>query len=261
MLETAKAYFYKHVLKMRHPAEMAWVLVYPAIGIISIGIFAIFLSSEGQSNFNPLFFVAAGALVWDVYGLVQRAIVYSTTFDVWDGCIRHGYLYRSRFRSFLLGNTAFGIISAAGAALIVIAVAYFAFGFNIFDAGLYLVASLLSTTLFAVGIGLMIIAMMLRRNYSYMSLAWMITGVIMIFSGVYYPVDILPEPFSSIGNAIPATHSISALRGALGLEGVDIMSELIYAFVSSSALLAIAMWFYSDSVKVARKKGYLLYEF
>lgn len=261
MLETIAGTIYKHALKMRNAPELGWVLLYPVVGILSIGIFAIFLLLQGSTSLNPLFFVAAGALMWDFYGLMQRAIVYNVTFDVWDGCLRHQYISKSKFGSIFAGNFGFGLLTGTVAILIVIAVTYFAFNFNVFNAGIHLATSLFSIAIFGTAVGLIIVSLMLRVSFAYMALAWMITGVIMVFSGVYYPVDILPEPFKSFGNAIPATHSISALRGALGLQGVDVMSELGYAFLSSGILLAFAVWFYFDSLRVARKKGSLVIEF
>lgn len=259
MIEKIYSQIYKQVLKTRHPADLSWILVYPAIGILSIGIFALFLLSTGSQSMQPLFFVIAGALIWDFYSLSQKAITYGMMYDIWDACLKHGFVSKLSTASFLIGNGIFGLLSSFSTLAFVGVISYFAFNFNILNAGIYLLTSVLSTFIFATAIGIIIISMMLGKSKTYMSLTWILPGIIMVVSGVYYSVDFLPELIRTIANVIPVTHSISALRGALGVTGVNVVSETVYAFVSSVVLLAASILFFTYSLKKARELGNLVY--
>lgn len=256
MFETYFAYFYKHALKMRHPAELSWILVHPLVSILSVGILGLFLSLRG-SPLNPIFFIVAGAVVWDFFGLSQRAVSYGLMFDIWDGCLKHNFVAKAKIKEFVIGNCLFGIVSSTVATILVAAIAYFAFGFNLLVAGIYLVIALFATFIFGTANGLVINSLALWRNYSWMTLVWIGTGVIMIFSGVYYPIDILPEPAKTISVIIPATHAIAAIRGATGISGVNVSQELITALIISTVYFIFSIYFFKKSIWKAQITGNL----
>ncbi|MCK4816138.1 ABC transporter permease, partial [bacterium] len=192
MFEEISAHIYKHWKMMaRRPGELAWLLVYPFVGLMSLGILSFYLRSQG-APLDTMLFVLVGVIVWGFYDVSQRAISYGITFDIWNNCLRHTFASKSSVTHFIIGNSAFGLLSSVVAFVLVGSVSVLIFGFNIFLAGFYLM-NLFSVFIFATGIGLLIDSLMVTRGEKWMSLIWMGTGIIMIFSGVYYPVTILPD--------------------------------------------------------------------
>lgn len=259
MFETILAHIYKQYLKTsKSPADLGWVFIYPLIGLLSLGIFGLYFKFEGAS-LNPLIFIVVGVVAWNIYAVSQKAITYGLTYDIWDECLRHTYLGKSTDEDFVIGNSIYGLVTALASLLIVAVVAQILFGLNILNAGMYLLGGVFAVFLYAVSEGLIINSLVLRRGYDWTSLIWMSTGIVMILSGVYYPVEFLPLPFRFISWLIPATHSIISIRASLGVSAADAGLEMFYALLLSSIYLVISFIIYKRSVRKAREKGSLLW--
>ena len=222
MFEEVRAHMYKHwKIMSRRPGEMAWIIVYPFIAILSIGILAMFLISKG-APLDSMLFVFLGVVTWNFYDISQRAITYGITYHIWSMSLKHMFATSAKTSHFIIGNALFGIISAIFAFMMVGLIGILLFKFNIFLLGGYLV-NLFFIFIFATGIGLMINGLMITKGEKYMSLIWMGTGIIMIFSGIYYPISILPSAVQTISLMIPATHSLISMRVAVGAVAMPVI--------------------------------------
>ena len=138
MLEEISAHFYKHsIIMKRRPADLAWIVLHPFIGLLSVGLLVFFVISKGAPA-NSMLFVFVGVIMWNFYDLSQRAITYAVTQDIWNVCLKHGFSGKAAVKHFIVGNSIFGLYSSAIAFVLVGVVGFFLFGFNIFAAGPYL---------------------------------------------------------------------------------------------------------------------------
>ena len=256
ILTKAMGYMYKHwLITKRWPGETANLLVYPFIGLLSVGLFAYFLIGEGGST-ESILFVLVGVVSWNFYEISQRGITYAITYDIWNDCLKHGFSTSARFRHFLLGNAVWSFLGALFTLVTVGLVGLFAFGANVFAGGIILIANMFVIFLFALGIGLIIDFLMLSKGEKWMSLIWMSTGIFMIFSGVYYPITILPGAVKYISMALPPTHSLISLRAALGLQDASlVVPEFLFGLVLAVLFLAFGMGLYKWGVEKGKKNG------
>ncbi len=256
MIREASAHFYKQwKIMSRRPGEMAWIAVHPLISILSLGILAYFVSTGGASP-ETMLFVLAGVIVWNIYDASQRAISYGITLDIWSNCLKHTFTGSSSLPGFVLGNALYGLFSMISITLVTGILAIALFGFNIFMAGFYLV-NFLFVFIFAAGMGLVINSLMVVKGEKYMSLMWILTGVIMIFSGVYYPIEILPGPVQAVSLAVPATHSIISLRASLGFSPEIAGTELLIGAALSLAYFAFGALLFRWAIKRSKITGML----
>jgi ABC-2 type transport system permease protein len=257
MFETVLAHMYKQWLKtIKSPADWGWILIYPIIGIVSIGLLGLYFRSD-SNGMTALIFIVIGNTIWNVYGISQKAVTHGLAYDLWDECIKHTHLGKSKDEDFIAGNCIFGILTSIAGVVVLAAVSWLLFGVNIFSAGAYLFGAIITVSIYAFSIGLMIDSMILRRGYDWMSLVWISTGIVMILSGVYYPVEILPQPILTIAQLTPATHSINSVRAAMGVSSLDAGMEFLYSLLLSAAYFVASYILYKKSMDMARKKGSL----
>jgi ABC-2 type transport system permease protein len=234
MIDEAGAHFYKQIKIMsKRLGDLAWIFIYPLIGLISLGIFAYFVTTMGSPP-ETMLFVLIGVIVWDIYGVGERATSNAITLDIWSDCLRHTFTGTSSITGFIVGNGLFGLFSGAVVFVLLSTMGLILFGFNILHAGIFL-TNLFFVFLFATSFGLIINSLMLTKGHKYMSLAWITPGLVMIFSGIYYPIDLLPYAIRVISLAIPSTHSLISLRASLGFS-----PELAVPEFFAGALLALA---------------------
>ncbi len=254
MLEEASAHFYKQFKIMsRRMGEIAWIAIHPLIFILSLGILAYFVS-EGGAGPETMLFVFAGVIVWNIYDVSQRATSFGITLDIWADSLKHTFTGSSSLAGFIVGNASYGLFSSVLVLMITGILAVILFGFNIFLAGFYLI-NLFFVFIFATGLALVINSLMVTKGDKYMSLIWILTGIIMIFSGVYYPIDILPGPVQAVSLAVPTTHSIMSLRAALGFSPGLANPELAIGAILSVAYFALGVLVFRWAIKRSKVTG------
>ena len=85
-----------------------------------------------------------------------------------------------------------------------------------------------------------------------------------LFSGVFYPKEMLAEELGSAGRAIsavnPSTHGLDGIRGILiqGQTLADVQPQLLILVAFLSVLLPFSLWVFSLSVKKAKRDGSLI---
>lgn len=255
MFERAMGHFYKQwIMWRKSPADLAWVFVYPFIGLLSIGFFVSFLVGSGAPA-DTFLFAFAGIIIWNSYDISQRAITYGITFEIWSDSLKHFFSTTSEQNDYILGNALFGLATSLLALFLVAIAGLFAFGFNVFSAGIYIVLASLSVFVFATAIGLTINYFIITKSVKYMSLIWMSTGVIMIFSGVYYPVSVLPETARLVSYLLPSTHAIESIRYATASNAAAAGLSSLLSFVLAGAYFAVGYLAFGRGIKKGKKLG------
>jgi len=247
-------HFYKQYKFMtKIPSEMLW-LVYPLITILSLGIFASFIISKGGPT-DTLLFIFVGFVAWNMYDISQRAITFAITFDIWDGCMKHSMITSSRIKDFVIGNALFGLLTSVIGTLGMGLIGFLLFNFNIFSIGIYLILALPVIFIFATAFGLIVNSLMITKSHHWMALIWISGAIMMIFSGVFYPISVLPEPVQIFSYALPTTHGIDAMRSAYNSSFGAANTSIIYGFVLSIIYLVITYYIFKKAIRHSKKTG------
>jgi ABC-2 type transport system permease protein len=116
----------------------------------------------------------------------------------------------------------------------------------------------LLTVLCFMGIGILWagIVMLVKRGESLMTAA---ASLVLLVSGVLYPVELLPDVLQTIGGLVPLTHALEGMRLAL-LKGATV-AELSATLISLSGfaivLLTVGIGAFDRAVAIAKHTGSL----
>ena len=108
------------------------------------------------------------------------------------------------------------------------------------------------------GLGLLaaaVVVMVKRGN----PLGWAIRGASLVLGGVFYPTSVLPEGLRILGAALPITHALELLRGAI-LDGSGIVAMaggFVALAVVSIAWLALGLAGFALAIRLGRIDGSL----
>ena len=245
---------YKHYkTTVKRPGELGVLAVYPLIGVISLGIFAYFITIKGSPP-ETMPFILLGVIVWEIYNVSQRYGSWSLFLDIWNGSLKHSFAGSSSFWGFVLGNSLFGLFASIVIFMLMSLVGFFAFGFNMLIVGFFLI-NFIPVYLFGTSFGLFVGSLILTKGEKYMSMIWLTPGIIMIFSGIYYPIELLPGPIQLISNAIPTTHAIISLRGVAGFGTASAFQSFILALISSLIYLSVSLLTFNWAIKKGKESG------
>lgn len=88
---------------------------------------------------------------------------------------------------------------------------------------------------------------------------WFINTVAYIFSGVFFPVTLLPPWLQVVSYALPFTYALQALRGALmrGETIGQLSSDLLILGGFTAVLLPLSLWFLRYAISHLKQTGEL----
>jgi ABC-2 type transport system permease protein len=146
---------------------------------------------------------------------------------------------------------------------------YLFFGWLFFDVqyqGSFLLALafLILTTLVLASLGILSasFAMVFKRGDPFAILLGASTA---LFSGVFYPKEMLEDALGETGGKIlayvnPSTHGLDGIRGVL-IEGkgfAQVETQFITLLVFLAALLPFSLWIFGRAIKRAKREGSLI---
>lgn len=104
-------------------------------------------------------------------------------------------------------------------------------------------AIILLTVLGMSGLGLSSAAMIFVTKQGD-PVGWIVTTLMVFFSGVLFPVEMLPSALQNVSFLLPTTYALRALRltMARGAGWADIQGDLLILLVTTAITIPIGLW-------------------
>ncbi len=244
--------------------EAVWLL-YSLVTVLSIGYLASGLTSLGlePSGVNlreAQLYLLIGALLWTYLSMVFFEIAFAVTWERWEGTIEYTFMAPVRRLTHLLGICAFSLVYGIARAAVIGLVVIPLFKLDLSHAS-WLTAFMIfaAATLPLLGLGIFTAVLPLLSPEKGEQMAFAVQGVLLLLSGVYYPIAVLPLPLHLAGLLSPLTYTLSGVRDAL-LHGQSIAAALptIGILLAMGAILVPAsVWCFNRAEARAKRLGLL----
>ena len=180
-----------------------------------------------------------GAVVWAYLGIIFEILTETVAWERWEGTIEYTFMAPLSRPIHLFGMGAFAIVYGVIRAVLLFGVVALFFDLDLSQANFVaaLVVLLVASISF-IGIGMMTAVLPLISPEKGTQLGFIAQGLLLVVSGVYYPVDVLPQWMQWISVISPATYALDGMRDAIidgdGLSamGDEIWPLIVIGFVS-----------------------------
>ena len=201
--------------------EVVW-LAYSIANSLSVSFIGIGMEQLSGNNIDGQYmvlFLVIGTLVWRYLSIIFYWITDIIGMERWEGTIEYTLMAPVRRVTHMAGQTFFAVFYSLifSSIILVVTVALFDIdmtGANMFGGMLMLIVGSLSF----IGLGIMgsVLPLLFPERGSQMT--HVIIAVLLLVSGVYYPVSVLPEILQKLAVLSPATYVLDGTRLAL-LDG------------------------------------------
>ena len=245
--------------------EAVW-LVYSLVSVLSIGYLAAGLGSLGGGSpgagavRHAELYLLVGALLWAYLSIVFMEISFSVMWERWEGTIEYTFMAPVRRFTHLVGICVFAILYglARTGAVLLIALALFRLdlrGANLGAAAVVLVVS--TFPLIGLGILASVLPLLSPERGEQMTVA--VQGVLLLASGVYYPLSVLPAPLRLLARASPLTYTLDGIRGALigGRDVAGVAPDLVPLAAMGVLLVPLGLVAFGWAERRAKRLGLL----
>ena len=253
-----------HAVKRYWVWEIVW-LFYSMVSVLSIGFLASGLGrlGAGSGAFDlrrAQLYLLIGSLLWGYLSLVFMEAAYAIAWERWEGTIEYTFMAPIRRVTHLMGVCLFaiGYGLARTFVVLVVAIAMFNLDFSHANIGAGL-AVLAASTLPLIGLAIFtsVLPMVSPQKGEQMSIA--LQGFLLLVSGVYYPLTVLPVPLQMAGYASPLTYTLDGMRRSL-LDGAglgQVVPAVVILLGMGAVMIPAAVWVFSWAERRAKRLGLL----
>jgi ABC-2 type transport system permease protein len=165
-----------------------------------------------------------GGVIWAYLGIIFEIVTETVAWERWEGTIEYTFMAPLARPVHLFGMGLFSIVYGVIRAVLLFGVVALFFNLSLpnADYGAALVVLMVASISF-IGIGMMTAVLPLISPEKGMQLGFVAQGLLLVVSGVYYPISVLPEWMQWISKISPATYALDAARKSI-LHGVGVTS-------------------------------------
>jgi ABC-2 type transport system permease protein len=231
-------------------------LVYSVAGALSVSLI-------GASLGDPrlLLSLVVGAVFWNYLSVVFSWIADTIAVERWEGTLEYTMMAPVRRATQLLGSTLYAVVyGLIHTAVILVVMVLFFPQLDLAHANFPAAAFFMLLGSFSfVGIGMVAAILPLLYVERGAQMTFVIQSVLLLISGVYYSISILPDWMQILSHLSPATYVLEAVRGALldgrGLDsmGSDFWPLVVMGFV----LIPLGLWAFGRAERYAKRTGKL----
>ena len=243
--------------------EVVW-LAYSIANSLSVSFIGMGMEQMGGSQDVDgrylVLFLVIGTLVWRYLSLIFYWITDVIGMERWEGTIEYTLMAPVRRVTHMAGQTIFAVAYSLVFSSIILVVTVLLFDIDMTNANILGgILMLMVGSLSFIGVGIMgsVLPLLFPERGSQMT--HVIIAVLLLVSGVYYPVSVLPELLQKLAVISPATYVLDGTRLAL-LEGTPTAElwPLIWpTFIMGLIAIPLGLWVFSVAERYAKRSGKL----
>ena len=235
--------------------ELAF-LVYSVAGALSIS-----LIGAASGDDRLLLMLIIGAVFWNYLSVVFSWIAETIAVERWEGTLEYTFMAPVRRWTQLLGSCTYAMVYGLvhTAAILVVLMLFFpqldAGSMNLVTAAVFVALGSFSF----VGIGMMAAILPLLYVERGAQMTFVIQSCLLLVSGVYYPVEILPGWMQVLSHLSPATYVLHGVRAGL-LDGTPVtalVGDILPLLVMGAVLIPTGVWAFGRAERYAKRTGKL----
>jgi ABC-2 type transport system permease protein len=249
------AFAHRNVIMARRNVFFVFELTFwPGVAMLSHGLLTRFLALDTKMTA----FIRVGTEALSTSQVCQLDVAYAVLFDIWSKSMKHQFLTPIGIRHMAIGSWLVGVARGVTVFVLMAMIGTWAFRFDFMGGGPgSLTLFLLGCFLCSLIIGLLVCSLVLLFGTRAETSAWAAVNFIVMLSGIYYPVSVLPGWAQGVAAGIPLTYFLDAFRQGYGFEA-HFAHAWLKGFALTGIYVVLAHWALASAVTRSRRTGLLL---
>jgi ABC-2 type transport system permease protein len=243
--------------------ELVW-LVYSIANSLSVSYIGLGMERiAGSQNVNGRYLVlylVIGTLVWRYLSIIFYWITELISIERWEGTIEYTLMAPIRRIVHMAGQTFFSVVYSLFFTAVILGVTVLLFEIDLSNANLFGGAlMLLVGSLSFIGVSIMASVLPLLFPERGAQMTHIVIALLLLVSGVYYPVDVLPELLQRLAVFSPATYVLEGTRSALleGLPTAQLWPDIWPTLLMGVMAIPAGLWVFEQAERYAKRTGKL----
>jgi ABC-2 type transport system permease protein len=249
-----KRYFMWELVWLTFTTVNAMSITFIGAGVGLVG------GGEGIDTQRLMTFLLVGALIWSYLSMIFDVLSETVQWERWEGTIEYTFMSPTSRVTHLLGMGVYAVVYGIIRTAVVLGVAMLAFDLDLSQANYWAALVVLAVcSISLVGFGVVAAVMPLLSPEKGQQVTYIISALLLLVSGVYYPVKVLPEWMQVAAQFSPVTYALEGSRAAL-LRGVGVSQlwESIWPLlVMGAVFVPLGLFVFHLGERYAKRTGKL----
>jgi ABC-2 type transport system permease protein len=201
-----------------------------------------------------------GAVIWAYLGIIFEVLTETVAWERWEGTIEYTFMAPLARPVHLFGMGLFAVFYGIVRAILLFLVVALFFDLSLAQADFVAALVVLAVASISfVGIGMMTAVLPLISPEKGTQFGFIAQGILLVVSGVYYPVDVLPTWMQWLAAVSPATYALEGIREAIldGAGTVAMGDELWPLAVIGVVSIPLGLAVFRTGERYAKRHGKL----
>ncbi|HEX8284794.1 MAG TPA: ABC transporter permease [Pyrinomonadaceae bacterium] len=202
----------------------SWVVVFTFYAVVNSATVVLIGVAAGDRRLTLTLLV--GVMLWGLLSVVFQEIANSITYERWEGTLEYTFMAPVSRLVHLAGVSLFATTYAVVRAVVIVAGMLLFVDIDLSRAnwGGIVVVLAVSSAAF-IGLGLTAAVLPVFSPERGAEATNIFQGILLLVSGVYYPVEVLPRWLQPLSVVSPATYALSACRKLVGIgDGAEMVA-------------------------------------
>ena len=249
-----KRYFMWELVWLTFTTVNAMSITFIGAGVDLVG------GGEGTDTERLMAFLLVGALIWSYLSMIFDVLSETVQWERWEGTIEYTFMSPTSRVTHLLGMGVYAVVYGIARTVVVLGVAMLAFELDLSEANYWAALVVLAgCSISLVGFGVVAAVMPLLSPEKGQQVTYIVSALLLLVSGVYYPVKVLPEWMQVIAQFSPVTYALEGSRAAL-LEGVglpQLWDSLWPLLIMGAVFVPMGLFVFNLGESYAKRTGKL----
>ena len=241
--------------------EVVW-LVYVTINAMAITFIGAGVEASGGKVDTQFLmtYLLVGALLWNYLSMLFDVLSETVSWERWEGTIEYTFMSPSSRITHLLGMGLYAVVYGILQTALTLGVCALLFDLDLSNAnywGALLVLAVASVSL--VGFGIVAAVLPLLSPEKGQQVSYIVSSVLLLVSGVYYNVSVLPNWMQAIATVSPVTYALDGSRAALqeGAGVAELWGSIWVLLVMGAVFVPLGIFVFHLGERYAKKTGKL----
>lgn len=242
--------------------EIVWLVysIVNSLAITYIGAGMEQISGQKVDTGYLVLYLLVGTLIWSYLSVVFDCISEMISWERWEGTIEYTFMAPVSRLTHMIGTTIFSVVYGLARTMVILLIVALFFKIDLGQANLLggLLLMLVGSISF-IGIGIMAAVLPLLFTERGAQMTHVISAVLLLISGVYYPVTALPAWIQPVAQISPATYVLEGMRSAL-LQGAPLRELLPFVWpllLAGVVSIPLGLVIFKQAELYAKREGKL----
>ncbi|CAG0934645.1 putative multidrug ABC transporter permease YbhR [Thermoflexales bacterium] len=251
-----------NIVKRYWAWELVW-LIYGIVNSLSVSFIGVGMGALGATSSQSqtmVIYLAIGTIVWRYLSVIFYWVTDVIGMERWEGTIEYTLMAPVQRITHMLGQTSFAVVYSMFHTVVILGATLLFFNITLTQANLVTPFVVLLAGSFSF-IGFSIVGAVLPLLFPERGtqMTHVIIALLLLVSGVYYPISVLPPWMQALSLISPATYVLEGVRAGL-LDGATLQRvwpQLWPLLIIGAITLPLGLKIFSWAERYAKRTGKL----